>query len=99
MQARPYLLRMRSTACRRRSGLTSLAALAFGSRGNILENLLLKRQIGDKAFQASILTLQVFHSPGLVDFKTAVFLSPPIVTLLRYGVAINNLVRCSPRPR
>src|SRR5664280_3254679 len=69
---------MRSTACRRRSGLTSFP-------GNVLEHLFLKRQIGDKTLQADILAFQVLHPLRMIDLKTAVFLAPAIKTLQRYA--------------
>src|SRR5271169_1853945 len=47
------------------------------SRGNVLEHLLLKRQIGNKTLQANILALKVFHPLRLIDLKTAVFLAMP----------------------
>jgi diguanylate cyclase len=53
------------------------------SRGNVLEHLLLQRQIGDETLEADILPLQVLHPLRLIELKTTVFLPPAIVTLLR----------------
>src|SRR5271169_2633073 len=48
------------------------------SRGDVLEYLFLKRQIGDKTLQANILPLQVLHPLRLVDLKAPGFLTPAI---------------------
>src|ERR1017187_6578424 len=55
------------------------------SRGDVLQHLLLKRQIGNKTLQADILAFQVLHPLRLIDLKTAVFLAPAIKTLQRYA--------------
>src|ERR1035437_6997858 len=55
------------------------------SRCNVLEHLLLKRQVGNKTLQADILAFQVFHPLRLIDLKTAVFLASAIKTLQRYA--------------
>jgi len=73
---RPYFPRMPSTACLRHSGLQ--VALR-----NVLEYLLLKRQIGDQTLEAAILSRSRFFIRHLIEFKPAVFLSPAIITLLR----------------
>src|SRR5664279_2126889 len=54
------------------------------SRGNVLDHLLLKRQIGNKTLQADILALKLLHPLGLIDLKAAVFLAPAVVALLLY---------------
>jgi len=55
------------------------------SRGNVLEHLLLKRQIGNKTLQAHILALKILHPLRLIDLKPAVFFAPAIITLQRYA--------------
>ena len=53
------------------------------SRRNILEHLLLERQIGDKTLETDVFPLEILHPLRLIKLKPAVFLSPAIVTLLR----------------
>src|SRR5664280_819587 len=54
------------------------------SRGDVLEHLLLKRQIGHQTLKTNILALQVLHALCLIDLKAAIFLAPAVITLLRY---------------
>ena len=59
------------TARQRRSGLT-------GFPRHILQDLLLKRQIGNQSLEADVLPLKLLRPLGLIDLK----LLPPIVALL-----------------
>ena len=52
------------------------------SRGDILENLLLKRQIRHQPLQPGVLLLQILHPPRLIKLKPAVFLAPAVIALL-----------------
>jgi hypothetical protein len=54
------------------------------SRGDVLEHLLFKRQIGNQTLQANILAFQVLHPLRLIDLKATVFLAPAVIALLRY---------------
>jgi GTP cyclohydrolase I len=70
------------------------------SRGNVLEHLFLKRQIGNKTLQADILALQVLHPLRLINLKAAVFLAPAVITLLRnIGIPAGFRGRFAPRHR
>lgn len=55
------------------------------SRGDVLENLFLKRQISNQALEPDILTLQLLHPLGLIELEPTIFLAPAIITLLRYA--------------
>src|SRR5271169_3148085 len=64
------------------------------SQGNVLEHLVLQRQIGNKALQTDVLPLQLLHPLGLIKFKPAVLLSPSIITLLRNSGFSARYRRC-----
>jgi hypothetical protein len=52
------------------------------SLSNIVQNLILKRQVGDQLLQPNVLLLQLLQLPSLLDVQTSVFLSVPVVALL-----------------
>ena len=45
------------------------------SLGNILQNLLLKRQVSNKTLQPGVLTLELFEPLRLFDLQAAVFIA------------------------
>ena len=65
-------------------GLVLQVSLArtFGSLCNVLQNLLLKRQVGHQLLQPAVLLLQLLELPGLLDVQTTVFLPVSVVALL-----------------
>src|SRR5918993_182916 len=67
---------MPATVRRRRSGLN------YVSRGDILQDLLLQREIRYKATQAGVLALQILQPLGLLDGHPSVLLAPAVITLL-----------------
>ena len=52
------------------------------SLSSIVQNLILKRQVGDQLLQPAVLLLQLLQLPGVLDVQTSVFLSVPVVALL-----------------
>ena len=73
---RPYFSRMPRTAGRRRSGLN------YVSRRDVLEPLLLQREVRYKAAQPSVLALQLLQALGLLDGDPAVLSTPALIALL-----------------
>src|SRR5829696_2046042 len=67
---------MPTTACLRRSGLN------YVSRRDVLEHLLLQREIGHKATQPSVLALQLLQAFGLLKLQAPILPAPAIITLL-----------------
>jgi hypothetical protein len=67
---------MPTTACRRRSGLN------YVSRRDVLEHLLLQREIGHKATQPSVLALQLLQAFGVLKLQAPILPAPAIITLL-----------------
>src|SRR5665213_404211 len=57
------------------------------SKNEVLEQLLLKRQIGYKTLLAHVLVFQFLHPLGLIDLQPTVFLVPAIKTLQRYAAS------------
>src|SRR5215207_6561344 len=67
---------MPTTACLRRSGLN------YVSRRDVLEHLLLQREIGHTATQPSVLALQLLQAFGLLKLQAPILPAPAIITLL-----------------
>jgi hypothetical protein len=67
---------MPTTACLRRSGLN------YVSRRDVLEHLLLQREIGHKATQPSVLALQLLQAFGVLKLQAPILPAPAIITLL-----------------
>ena len=67
---------------RHRAGLRSLAALAFGSLGRLLQDQLLQRQVRNRPAQPLVLLLHILHPPFLVGLQPTLFLAPAIIGLL-----------------
>jgi hypothetical protein len=69
---------MPTTACRRRSGLN------YVSRRDVLEHLLLQREIGHKATQPSVLALQLLQAFGVLKLQAPILPAPAIMSCLRF---------------
>jgi len=50
--------------------------------GDILQDLLLERQIGDQPFQPGVLPLELLEPLSLLDLEAAILVAPAIVALL-----------------
>jgi hypothetical protein len=59
-----------------------LLTLPFGSRGDILEDLLLQGEIGDKPAQAGVLPFQILQALGPLDLQAALLFRSTEVALL-----------------
>ena len=67
---------------RRRAGLRSSAALAFGTPGGLLQDQLVQRQLGDGLPQPLILFLEPLEFLQLVGSHPAILLAPSVIGLL-----------------
>src|SRR5262249_2532404 len=52
------------------------------SRGDVLKNLLLERELCHQALELEVLLLQLLHPLRLVELQPAVFFAPAVVALL-----------------
>jgi len=67
---------------RRRAGLRSSAALAFGTPGGLLQDQLVQRQVGDGLPKTLILSLEPLEFLQLVGSHSAILLAPSVTGLL-----------------
>ena len=69
------------------------------SLGRFFQDQLVQCEIGNRSLEPCVLQFQLLQFPGMVDRKTAVFVSPPVIGLLGTSICFTARATVSPLAR